>query len=133
MKNTFAVSIALPGMPLLTFEAKKLTIPAGDGCLGIMAGRQPMLTTMTTGIIRLLDVEDQMHQYAITGGFCEMLANQATLLCDSLIGEDQIDMLAPVSEKPVFNLDTAKMSEKEKRRHAAELFRQKLLKSSKQK
>lgn len=128
MKNSFSIAIALPGAQLLTFEAKRLNLPCNNGSLGIMAGRQPLLATIEAGLITIVDIEDQRHLFATTGGFCEMLNNHVNLLCDSLICESQIDLACPSADEVVFNRDAETMNEKEKRAYVSDLFKQKLLK-----
>jgi len=126
MKKSFSITIALSGKQLLTYEAKQLTIPSNNGHLGVMAGRQPLLATIEAGIIIITDIEDNRHHFGVTGGFCEMLDNHATLLCDSLISIDEIDMSGPLSDIPVFRRDTARMSEMEKVNYVTTLLHQKL-------
>lgn len=128
MSKSFSVAIALPGMQLLTFEAKTLTVPGHNGAIGIMAGRQSLLTTMDAGFISIVDVNDEQHLFATTGGFCEMLDNKATLLCDSLLTREQIDLSYPVPGGVAYYRDTSRMKEKDKRVYVADLFKQKLLK-----
>lgn len=130
MKKSFSLAIALPGKQLLTFETKQLTIPSNNGHLGIMAGRQPLLATIESGIIIITDIEDHRHYFGVTGGFCEMLDNHATLLCDSLISADDIDISQPLAEGPVFRRDTSTMSEHEKIAHVSDLLYQKLKKTA---
>lgn len=130
MKKSFSLAIALPGKQLLTFEAKQLTIPSNKGHLGIMAGRQPLLATIESGIIIVTDIEDHRHYFGVTGGFCEMLDNQATLLCDSLVSPEDIDSSQPLTEGPFFRRDTTTMSEHEKIAYVSNLLDQKLRKTA---
>lgn len=126
MKKSFSLAIALPGKQLLTFEVKQLTIPSNNGHLGLMAGRQPLLATIESGIIVITDIEDHRHYFGVTGGFCEMLDNHATLLCDSLISVDDIDMGQSLPEIPVYRRDTSTMNEHDKISYVSTLLHQKL-------
>ncbi len=128
MKNTFSLTIALPGMSMLTYEAKSLSIPSNRGYLGVMAGRQPLLAAIEAGIISIVDVEDRQHYLGVTGGFCEMIDNKATLLCDSLVLPSDVDLEVDEPDKTVFNRDTSEMTEKQKRDYVYELLQQKLRK-----
>ncbi len=127
MKKSFTVVIARPGRHLLTFEAKALKLPAHNGKLGVMAGRQPLLTIMEAGVIEILEITDHRRLFATTGGFCEMIGNEATLLCDSLVTpEDLIEETETAPGAKAFIKDTAHMSEREKRSYVASLLRQRI-------
>lgn len=115
MRKIFKVSLARPGRPLLTFEARSVRIPGHNGALGIMAGRQPLLTTLEPGLISIIDMTDHLLLFGTTGGFCEMHNNEATLLCDSLITPEDIDALTDPVEKPGFHRDHLHMTERQKR------------------
>jgi len=118
MKKSFSLAIALPGKHLLTFEARQVMLPSKSGYIGFMAGRQPMLATMEPGLITIIDIEDRHLLFGTTGGFAEMLDNQASLLCDSLIQVKDVDL--SVDSLPVgiiYQRDTSQMTEKQKREY----------------
>lgn len=131
MKNTFSLTIALPGMSLLTYEAKSLNIPSSDGFLGIMACRQPLLAVIESGVVSIVDVEDRQHYLGVTGGFCEMIDNRATLLCDSLVLPSEIEIEKDEPPEVFYFRNTSEMTEHEKRKYVYELLKQKLKKSEK--
>ncbi len=139
MKKSFTVTLARPGRHLISFEAKALQLPGYRGSLGIMAGRQPLLTVMEPGVISILEITDHRRLFATTGGFCEMIDNEATLLCDSLISVEELEAEdAPGEQQPQqaqiqtqtsmpatrnYRRDFTKMSEPEKRAYALTLLR----------
>lgn len=137
MKKSFTVTLARPGRHLVSFEAKALQLPGDRGSLGVMAGRQPMLTVMEPGVISILEITDHRRLFATTGGFCEMIDNEATLLCDSLITVEELEaeeMSGGKQEKPAttaarnYRRNFTKMSEAEKRAYALNLLRHALRK-----
>jgi F0F1-type ATP synthase epsilon subunit len=131
MKKSFAVAIALPGKHLLTFEARQIMLPSKKGYIGFMAGRQPMLATMEPGLISIIDIEDHHLIFGTTGGFAEMLDNQASLLCDSLIDVKELDLNDTVVPAGViYNRDTSQMTEKQKRDYVKLLMINRLRKKS---
>ncbi|NCB38257.1 MAG: F0F1 ATP synthase subunit epsilon [Erysipelotrichia bacterium] len=124
MRSIFQVSIARPGKHLLTFEAKNIRLPAHNGFVGFMANRQPLLTTLDAGIITILDITDHNIWFGTTGGFCEMLENKATLLCDSLFAPEEIDFSKIVIPGPVYRKNSQNMSEKEKATYVTMLMKE---------
>lgn len=132
MKKSFTVTLARPGRHLISFEAKALQLPGDHGSIGIMAGRQPLLTVMEPGVISILEITDHRRLFATTGGFCEMIDNEATLLCDSLITVEELEADAVAGEKQEqpaapaaknYRRDFTKMSEAEKHAYALTLLR----------
>lgn len=135
MKKSFTVTLARPGRHLISFEAKALQLPGYRGSLGVMAGRQPLLTVMEPGVISILEITDHRRLFATTGGFCEMIDNEATLLCDSLITVEELEAEDTTGEKQLqqtqaatpatknYRRDFTKMSEAEKRAYALTLLR----------
>lgn len=114
MKNSFSLTIALPAQHLLTFEAKQIRFPATDGYMGFMAGRKPLIAAMGPGLIHIIDIADEQYWFGTTGGFCEMLNNQAVLLCDSLIRPEDAARLEFDPTQPFYMPKTKIMSEKQK-------------------
>ena len=126
MKNSFSLTISLPAQHLLTFEAKRVRIPAIDGYLGIMASRQPLIAALGPGLIHILDISDEEFWLATTGGFCEMLDNEAVLLCDSLLKPADVKQLIDKPIEPFYHKDTSKMSESMKIEYVTKILVQKL-------
>jgi len=131
MKKSFALAIALPGKHLLTFEARQVMLPSKNGYVGFMAGRQPMLATMEPGLITIIDIKEHSLLFGTTGGFAEMLDNQATLLCDSLIEvkDLKLDEETTTPDK-IYIRDTSQMTEKQKREYVKLLMINRLRKTS---
>ncbi len=131
MKKSFSLAIALPGKHLLTFEARQVMLPSKNGYVGFMAGRQPMLATMEPGLISIIDIEDHHILFGTTGGFAEMLDNQASLLCDSLIEVKDLDLKNEnIPTGKIYNQDTSQMTEKQKREYVKLLMINRLRKKS---
>ena len=141
MKKSFTVTLARPGRHLISFEAKALQLPGDRGSLGILAGRQPLLTVMEPGVISILEITEHRRLFATTGGFCEMIDNEATLLCDSLITVEELEAEGAAGEKQLqqaqaqpappatknYRRDFTKMSEAEKHAYALTLLRNALI------
>ena len=131
MKKTFALSIALPGKHLLTFEVRQVMLPSKNGYVGFMACRQPLLATMEAGLIKIVDVEDHSLLFGTTGGFAEMIDNQASLLCDSLIEVGDLDLSDDsIPADKVYHRETTGMSEKQKCEYVKQLMTNYLRKKS---
>lgn len=126
MKHSFNVTVALPGVALRVYEAKRITIPCVSGYMGVMANHQPFLSALDAGIVHITDIKDNDIWFALSGGFCEMYDNNATMLCNSLIFPEDIDLDEPTSESlPLKNFNNT-ATEKEKYNYAKAVFTRKL-------
>jgi F-type H+-transporting ATPase subunit epsilon len=126
MKNSFSLTISLPAQHLITFEAKRVRVPASDGYLGFMAGRQPLIASLGPGLIHIVDISDNEYWFATTGGFCEMLDNKAVLLCDSLVNPEEAKQVKREPDEPFYHKETHRMTEKQKIRYISILLAEKL-------
>ncbi|PKL43590.1 MAG: hypothetical protein CVV42_19895 [Candidatus Riflebacteria bacterium HGW-Riflebacteria-2] len=118
MKKSFLLAIALPGKHLQTFEARQVILPSKNGYIGFMAGRQPLLATIEPGLITIIDIKDHHLLFGTTGGFAEMIDNQASLLCDSVIEVKDLDLdEEKVPAGKIYNRDTSQMTEIQKREY----------------
>jgi F-type H+-transporting ATPase subunit epsilon len=65
--------------------------PGTDGEFEVLTGHVPMLTSLRPGILTIRDTESR-HNYAISGGFVEVLRHQATVLAEAVERADEIDL-----------------------------------------
>ena len=88
MSKSFKIAIVRPGKQTLKTECVGLQFPGWNGSIGILAGRQPLLSVMEPGLICITSEKGVKSYFATTGGFAEFQDNVATLLCDTLITPD---------------------------------------------
>ena len=99
----FKLTLVTPEKKLETnAEVEEVTLPAFRGELNILPGHSPMMTTLTTGLMRYKKVgEDLPHYAAISWGYCQ-------------VSPEGVNVLAELAEKPSeINLQEALASEKE--------------------
>ncbi|MBF0499584.1 MAG: F0F1 ATP synthase subunit epsilon [Candidatus Riflebacteria bacterium] len=89
-KKTFDLCVIAVGHTLYTCRARMLSVPGETGSLGVMAGHVPLLTTLTVGLLHIIDEFDEHRWFAVTGGFFEMMGDHATILADHLVGPADI-------------------------------------------
>lgn len=66
------VSIVGPDRTFWSGEASTVSVPAADGELGILAGRQPVLTVLTPGTVRITETGGPGAEVEILGGFASV-------------------------------------------------------------
>jgi len=83
--RTFTVSLVAPFHEVCRFQARSICVPGVTGHLGAMAGHLPLLVGLTTGLVHIIDAEGHAQWFGITGGFFEMVDDQAIVLADAII------------------------------------------------
>lgn len=61
-------------------EARQVSIPAVDGSLGILPGRQPLLSVLNAGVVKIEDTQGELHELEIEPGFAFVDSNLVTLV-----------------------------------------------------
>lgn len=131
MRKPFTLTITRLGKMLLTFQAVELMLPSNSGYIGIMADRQPLLTTLEPGLVTLYDIEDKKKIFGITGGFVEVINNHVTLLCDWLMDINDLEYDEAIDkQKLLYFKKTDKMTEHQKREYVKGLLHRHNLKFS---
>ncbi len=72
-------------------DVDMVTVPGGDGDMGILPRHAPVLSTLKPGILRVKIGADQ-QEFAIGGGFIDILGDHVIILADSAERADQIDI-----------------------------------------
>jgi len=88
--STIKIDIVTPEKAIYSGEVDMAVIPGEMGELGILPKHCPLLTTLQTGEIRL-NKGDEVESIFISGGFCEVLPDQITVLADVAERADEID------------------------------------------
>ena len=71
-------------------EVDILVAPGIEGELGILPNHSPLLTVMQPGEIRV-DKDGEETYIAVSGGFLEVIGNNATILADTAERSEEID------------------------------------------
>ena len=72
-------------------EVDMLNVPGGDGDMGILPKHAPVLSTLKPGVLRV-KIGSDYQEFAIGGGFINILGDHVIVLADSAERADEIDM-----------------------------------------
>ena len=72
-------------------EVDMLNVPGGDGDMGILPKHAPVLSTLKPGILRV-KIGSDVQEFAIGGGFINILGDHVIILADSAERGDEIDL-----------------------------------------
>lgn len=72
-------------------EADMVTVPGGGGVMGVLPNHAPVLSTLRAGELRI-KIGNDVHEFAIGGGFVDIHDNKVIILADSAERADEIDI-----------------------------------------
>ncbi len=70
---------------------KSIRVTGSEGELGIRYGHTPLLTTIKTGMVSIIDVNNGEDQIYLAGGVLEVQPDTVTILADTALRADDID------------------------------------------
>lgn len=71
-------------------EVDMVTVPGGDGVMGVLPKHAPVLSTLKPGELRVR-VGNDVQEFAIGGGFVDIHDDRVIILADSAERADEID------------------------------------------
>lgn len=98
MAKTFHLEIIATDRVFYKGECEHLVITAIDGLLGIMAGHEPLVTTLPTGELKYM-VDGKWHYAAISEGFIQVMPDNSVILADTCELPEEIDVKLAEEER----------------------------------
>ncbi|HWQ12089.1 MAG TPA: F0F1 ATP synthase subunit epsilon [Roseiflexaceae bacterium] len=75
---------------VLSDEVDQVNAPTKDGRIGILPRHMPLLTLLDVGQLDIIK-GGEVTNFAVAGGFLEVLPNRVTILADTALRADEID------------------------------------------
>jgi F-type H+-transporting ATPase subunit epsilon len=75
---------------VLSDEVDQINAPTKDGRIGVLPRHAPLLTVLDIGKLDIIK-EGKRTEYALSGGFMEVLPDRVTILADTVERADEID------------------------------------------
>ena len=76
---------------LYSGSVKSVRVTGSEGEMGIRYGHTPLLTTIRSGMVSLIDSQDKEDQIYLAGGVLEVQPDSVTILADTALRADDID------------------------------------------
>ena len=99
MAGTFTLEVVTPGELLFKDDVQFIVVPETYGELGVLRNHAPMIAALDIGVIRITDVDGGIKRMAISGGFMEVMNNEASVLAETAELGDDIDVLRAKAAK----------------------------------
>ncbi|HOY67474.1 MAG TPA: hypothetical protein PLP29_11325 [Candidatus Ozemobacteraceae bacterium] len=97
----FHLIVVAPSRSLLEFEAASVCVPGVAGHIGVRTHREPLLVSLGVGLVHIREGDGKETWFGITGGFFEMIDNEATILADQLIPSEEATIASHLEGKPL--------------------------------
>lgn len=91
MAKTFHLEIIASDRIFYKGDCEHLVITAIDGLLGILAGHEPLVTSLPTGELKYM-VDGEWRYAAISEGFIEVMPDRAVILAETCELPEEIDV-----------------------------------------
>jgi F-type H+-transporting ATPase subunit epsilon len=93
LPESIELVIVTPERQLLRQTVVEVTLPGGDGCLGILPGHAPLITELGIGELTYRTKNaSEAELLAIISGFAEVLGDRVTVLAEVAERPDEIDV-----------------------------------------
>ena len=76
------LEIISPSNKLYTGDVNSVKVPGMDGEFEILNNHAPIISSLTSGSIRIIDINKQVENFEINGGVVEMQNNKIIILAD---------------------------------------------------
>ena len=91
MANTFYLEIVTPERIFFSGKVLSLILPTLDGQRGVMAGHEPMVTAVESGVLKYRTEDNQWNFAAVSRGFGEVMPEYVILLVSTAEHPSEID------------------------------------------
>ena len=79
--STFRFSLVAPERELFSGDVDQVDAPGADGDLGVLAGHEPLMTTLKAGEV-VVTAGGRKRVFTVDGGFADITPESFTLLAD---------------------------------------------------
>jgi F-type H+-transporting ATPase subunit epsilon len=90
--TTFHFDLVSPEKLLFSSEVTQVDIPGAEGDFGVLAGHAPIVTTLRPGILVIYGEAGEQLRVVVNGGFAEVGPAGLTVLADTAVPLDELDL-----------------------------------------
>lgn len=89
---TFPLELVTPERILFSEEVQSVRAPGVEGSFGVLAHHAPLLTELTTGVIKVTLADGREELIATSGGFMQVSREKTIILADTAELSTEIDI-----------------------------------------
>jgi len=91
MSEKISFDLVSPERLLLSEDAEMVTVPGAEGEMGVMAGHEPLISTLRPGVISVQGGSKGDARFFVSAGFAEINPEKITVLAEEAIPMEQVD------------------------------------------
>ncbi|HYM30263.1 MAG TPA: F0F1 ATP synthase subunit epsilon [Candidatus Cybelea sp.] len=91
MADKVTFELVSPERLLLSVEADMVVVPGSEGDFGVLAGHQPVISTLRPGSIDVYEGDRIAERIFVAGGFAEVSADRLTVLAEEATPFNEVD------------------------------------------
>ena len=92
MERTFFLEVVTPERTFFSGECLSMVLPTLDGLYGVLAGHEPMVTAVESGVFKYRTADGMWHFAAVGRGFGEIMPEYVILLVSTAEHPGEIDV-----------------------------------------
>ncbi len=92
MADRISFDLVSPERLLLSEDAEMITLPAAEGDLGVLAGHEPLITTLRPGAIDVKGGARGEERFFVMGGFADINPDKLTVLAEEAFSLAEVQM-----------------------------------------
>ncbi|MBK8084334.1 MAG: ATP synthase F1 subunit epsilon [Devosia sp.] len=85
------LEIVSPEKLLFSQTVKSVTVPGADGYFTVLGEHAPLMTTLKSGFVTVVDTAGISHVYYVRGGFADVTPDSLTILAEEAQGIADFD------------------------------------------
>lgn len=104
MDNTLKLSIVTPTGEILSHDVKSVVLPGKDGEFGVLPNHSLLVSTLTVGVIEIVNVDNTVDAVAINWGYAKVSEHSVDVLVDSAVSlstDDSSELSSKINEAKI--------------------------------
>ncbi|MEO8514752.1 MAG: ATP synthase F1 subunit epsilon [Ignavibacteria bacterium] len=93
------LEIVTPGRTVFAGDVKSFTAPGSEGSFQILHNHAPFISTIIPGPVKFTAADGETKNFVTSGGTVEVHDNKITMLAESIIPVEEIDIAQAEKEK----------------------------------
>lgn len=118
MADTLTFELVSPDRLLMAVDATQVSMPGGDGDLGVLPGHAPLITTLRPGIIAVEQAGAAEERVFVDGGIAEVANDRLTVMAEEAIMLKDLDRATLEQRIRDAREDAADAPDEDRRRQA---------------
>ncbi len=101
MDNTLKLSIVTPTGEIFSHDVKSVVLPGKDGEFGVLPNHSLLVSTLTVGVIEIVNVDNTVDAVAINWGYAKVSEHSVDVLVDSAVSlstDDSSELSSKINE-----------------------------------